>query len=221
MVKTSRCYWIDFVVPTVPLVSYTWQTSDILCPLLLVLHRTEEENAEQNCEGCILHGLSISPDNIDGLVMLASCRMSQCRFDEAEQILMHVSEIIAAIDTTTDYLPAFDVRLFAGKMLLELDNDDSCVRIGARVEISAIDARLRLTCLTSCCWKTTRTTSCSSWWRLLTTTSRAIRWAWSLPPLSRGWWLRSLVNRRDLNISSRQQVMCLSYSQKWKKSRNW
>ena len=86
----------------------------------------EEENAEQNCEGCILHGLSISPDNIDGLVMLASCRMSQCRFDEAEQILMHVSEIIAAIDTTTDYLPAFDVRLFAGKMLLELDNDDSC-----------------------------------------------------------------------------------------------
>ena len=94
--------------------------------------------------------------------MLASCRMSQCRFDEAEQILMHVSEIIAAIDTTTDYLPAFDVRLFAGKMLLELDNDDSCVRIGVRVEISAIDARLRLTCLTSCFWKTTRTTSCSS-----------------------------------------------------------
>ena len=26
-------------------------------------------------------------------------------------------------------LPAYGVRLFAGKMLLELDNDDSCVRI--------------------------------------------------------------------------------------------
>lgn len=86
----------------------------------------EEPDAEQNCEGCITHGLSLCPDNVDGLVMLASCRMSQCRFDDAEQILMHVSEIIAAIDTTTDFLPAYDVRLFAGKMLLELDNDDSC-----------------------------------------------------------------------------------------------
>ena len=32
-----------------------------------------------------------------------------------------------SVDTTNDYLPAYDVRLFAGKMLLELDNDDSCV----------------------------------------------------------------------------------------------
>lgn len=29
--------------------------------------------------------------------MLASCRMSQCRFDEAESILMRVNEIIASI----------------------------------------------------------------------------------------------------------------------------
>ena len=65
--------------------------------------------------------------------------MSQCRFDEAEETLMKVNDIIAAIgglfsgewcaDTTNDMLPAYGVRLFAGKMLLELDNDDSCVRI--------------------------------------------------------------------------------------------
>ena len=75
--------------------------------------------------------------------MLASCRMSQCRFDDAEQILMHVSEIIAAIDTTTDFLPANDVRLFAGKMLLELDNDDSCVEAERFVDDRGIDARRR------------------------------------------------------------------------------
>lgn len=75
--------------------------------------------------------------------MLASCRMSQCRFDDAEQILMHVSEIIAAIDTTTDFLPAYDVRLFAGKMLLELDNDDSCVEAERFVEDRGTDARRR------------------------------------------------------------------------------
>lgn len=69
--------------------------------------------------------------------------MSQCRFDDAEQILMHVSEIIAAIDTTTDFLPAYDVRLFAGKMLLELDNDDSCVDAKRRVDGREIDARRR------------------------------------------------------------------------------
>lgn len=69
--------------------------------------------------------------------------MSQCRFDDAEQILMHVSEIIAAIDTTTDFLPAYDVRLFAGKMLLELDNDDSCVDAERLVEGRGIDARRR------------------------------------------------------------------------------
>lgn len=69
--------------------------------------------------------------------------MSQCRFDDAEQILMHVSEIIAAIDTTTDFLPAYDVRLFAGKMLLELDNDDSCVEAERLVEDRGIDARRR------------------------------------------------------------------------------
>jgi hypothetical protein len=66
--------------------------------------------------------------------------MSQCRFDEAEEVLMKVNDIIAGIgiqsdesdnrlDTTSEILPAFDVRLFAGKMLLELDNDDSCVLI--------------------------------------------------------------------------------------------
>lgn len=69
--------------------------------------------------------------------------MSQCRFDEAEQILMHVSEIIAGIDTTTDFLPAYDVRLFAGKMLLELDNDDSCVETGDGVHDREIGARRR------------------------------------------------------------------------------
>lgn len=69
--------------------------------------------------------------------------MSQCRFDEAEQILMHVSEIIAGIDTTTDFLPAYDVRLFAGKMLLELDNDDSCVETGDSVHDREIGARRR------------------------------------------------------------------------------
>ncbi|KNB41576.1 hypothetical protein JH06_4977 [Blastocystis sp. subtype 4] len=58
--------------------------------------------------------------------------MSQCRFDEAEETLMKVNDIIAAIDTTNDMLPAYGVRLFAGKMLLELDNDDSCVRIDHR-----------------------------------------------------------------------------------------
>ena len=29
--------------------------------------------------------------------MLASCRMSQCRFDDAEETLMKVNDIIAAI----------------------------------------------------------------------------------------------------------------------------
>ena len=58
---------------------------------------TEEEGAEQNCEGCITHGLSICPDSVEGLVLLASCRMSQCRFDEAEEILMKVNSIIAGI----------------------------------------------------------------------------------------------------------------------------
>ena len=111
--------------------------------LYYVLNSTEEPDAEQNCEGCITHGLSLCPDNVDGLVMLASCRMSQCRFDDAEQILMHVSEIIAGIDTTTDFLPAYDVRLFAGKMLLELDNDDSCVEAVRGVHSREIDARLR------------------------------------------------------------------------------
>ena len=60
-------------------------------------NNTEEEGAEQNCEGCITHGLSICPDSVEGLVLLASCRMSQCRFDEAEEILMKVNSIIAGI----------------------------------------------------------------------------------------------------------------------------
>ena len=65
--------------------------------LVEFLTSTEEEGAEQNCEGCILHGLSLSPNNVEGLVMLASCRMSQCRFDDAEDTLMKVNDIIAAI----------------------------------------------------------------------------------------------------------------------------
>lgn len=36
--------------------------------------------------------------------MLASCRMSQCRFDEAESILMKVNEIIASIGVLATFL---------------------------------------------------------------------------------------------------------------------
>lgn len=64
------------------------------------LNSTEEEGAEQNCEGCILHGLSLSPNSVEGLVMLASCRMSQCRFDDAEDTLLKVNDIIAGIGMT-------------------------------------------------------------------------------------------------------------------------
>ena len=65
--------------------------------VISILDCTEEEGAEQNCEGCILHGLSLCPNSVEGLVMLASCRMSQCRFDVAEETLMKVNDIIAAI----------------------------------------------------------------------------------------------------------------------------
>ena len=63
----------------------------------VALNGSEEEGAEQNCEGCILHGLSLCPDSVEGLVLLASCRMSQSRFDEAEEVLLRVSSIIAEI----------------------------------------------------------------------------------------------------------------------------
>ena len=36
-------------------------------------------------------------------------------------------DLLIELTMTPDMLPAYDVRLFAGKMLLELDNDDSCV----------------------------------------------------------------------------------------------
>ena len=94
-------YLLDYVVHIVPLVNYIWQIYDILFLISQFqkssIINTEEEGAEQNCEGCITHGLSICPDSVEGLVLLASCRMSQCRFDEAEEILMKVNSIIAGI----------------------------------------------------------------------------------------------------------------------------
>ena len=34
--------------------------------VISILDCTEEEGAEQNCEGCILHGLSLCPNSVGG-----------------------------------------------------------------------------------------------------------------------------------------------------------
>ena len=48
--------------------------------------------------------------------------------EEREVLLFTITLLVMIVDTTNDMLPAYGVRLFAGKMLLELDNDDSSVR---------------------------------------------------------------------------------------------
>lgn len=59
-------------------------------------------------------------------------------------------------------LPAYGVRLFAGKMLLELDNDDSCVCVLRFVNTSVIVVKQQLICLISFCLRMMIIMSCCS-----------------------------------------------------------
>jgi len=53
-----------------------------------------EPAAEGNCDALISRALSISPEDIDVRISLASIRMSQQRFDEAKEVAMGLFEEI-------------------------------------------------------------------------------------------------------------------------------
>ena len=53
-----------------------------------------EAAAESNCDALITRAMSISPEDIDVRIALASIRMSQQRFDEAKDVAMRLFEEI-------------------------------------------------------------------------------------------------------------------------------
>lgn len=53
-----------------------------------------EPAAESNCDSLIARALSISPQDVDARISLASIRMSQQRFDEAKATALELFEEI-------------------------------------------------------------------------------------------------------------------------------
>lgn len=82
----------------------------------------------------------MNENHIESLIMLGSCRMSQCRFEEAEAALVKAAQLINkmkcmclfswfdfSIVEQPEYLPNYDSREFLAKMILELPNDQTYV----------------------------------------------------------------------------------------------
>ena len=55
-------------------------------------HISFEDDAEKNCDALISRALSISPDDFEARLSLASIRLSQQRAEEAMQVCMKLYE---------------------------------------------------------------------------------------------------------------------------------
>jgi thioredoxin-like negative regulator of GroEL len=71
--------------------------------------RSMEEAAESNCDALIARALSISPENPEVRLSLASIRMSQQRFEEAKDVVVKLYQDIEGLDTC-----AYTVQIHRG-----------------------------------------------------------------------------------------------------------
>ncbi|GMK57142.1 hypothetical protein CspeluHIS016_0309820 [Cutaneotrichosporon spelunceum] len=78
-----------------------------------------EEAASRNCDGLIARALSISPNDPEALMSLASIRMSQSKFDEAKEVVLKIYRDMEGRDPFDPMLPPLPVRLQFTRLLLE------------------------------------------------------------------------------------------------------
>ncbi|KAK6906066.1 hypothetical protein I203_100048 [Kwoniella mangroviensis CBS 8507] len=78
-----------------------------------------EEAAEKNCDSLIQRALSISPNNPEVKLSLASIRMSQSRFDDAKKVVISLYNDLEGREPFDPILPALPVRLALSRLLLE------------------------------------------------------------------------------------------------------
>ncbi|WWC63992.1 uncharacterized protein I303_106598 [Kwoniella dejecticola CBS 10117] len=78
-----------------------------------------EEAAEKNCDDLIQRALSISSNDPEVKLSLASIRMSQSRFDDAKQVVISLYNDLEGREPFDPILPALPVRLALSRLLLE------------------------------------------------------------------------------------------------------
>jgi hypothetical protein len=71
-----------------------WYVSAVVSVRSERLMGSFEPAAESNCDALITRAMSISPEDVDVRISLASIRMSQQRFDEAKQVAVKLFEEI-------------------------------------------------------------------------------------------------------------------------------
>ncbi|WVW79398.1 hypothetical protein I302_101367 [Kwoniella bestiolae CBS 10118] len=78
-----------------------------------------EEAAEKNCDDLIQRALSISPNDAEVKLSLASIRMSQSRFEDAKNVVISLYNDLEGREPFDPILPALPVRLALSRLLLE------------------------------------------------------------------------------------------------------
>ncbi|ORX39345.1 hypothetical protein BD324DRAFT_326330 [Kockovaella imperatae] len=78
-----------------------------------------EPEAEKNCDDLISRALSISPDDFEARLSLASIRISQQRAEDAVKVIMNLYEELEEKEAFDPSLPALPTRLSLVRLLLE------------------------------------------------------------------------------------------------------
>ncbi|WWC91173.1 uncharacterized protein L201_006114 [Kwoniella dendrophila CBS 6074] len=78
-----------------------------------------EPAAEKNCDDLIQRALSISPNDQEVKLTLASIRMSQSRFDDAKEVVVSLYNDLEGREPFDPTLPALPARLSLSRLLLE------------------------------------------------------------------------------------------------------
>ena len=92
-----------------------------------------EENAEQECERALQVALEAAPSNVEVHQTMASMRLSQCREEDAADLLKKALELMEPLDDTKK--PAIPFRLATAKLLMEVKHyEEACHLLDSLVE---------------------------------------------------------------------------------------
>ena len=88
-----------------------------------------EEEAENRCEAAVTEAITVSPGSPEPLQTLASVRISQLRFDEAQAALIQSMTLWKDLPPDDAKVPGYPARISLARLLLESEMEEEALEV--------------------------------------------------------------------------------------------
>lgn len=94
-----------------------------------------ESDAETRCEALVTEALIFAPESAEALQTLASVRLSQLQFQDAQSALERSMALWKDLDPEDDGVPDFPTRISLARLLMEAEMEDEAMDVLERLAL--------------------------------------------------------------------------------------